>query len=61
MTIHTRRSHLDAGAGADPADKEACEGLRMDFAIVPGISWGTAPLDVQIEWRTRECDVLLKR
>jgi len=55
------RSHLDdLGSRADPADREACEGLRGDFAIVPGISWGTAPLDAQTEWRTRRCDELSK-
>ena len=55
-------SHLDDfGNRAGPLDRQACAELKMDYAIVPGISWGTAPLDAQTEWRTRRCDELQPR
>ena len=33
-----------------------CAALRAAYAVVPGVSWGTAPAEAQTEWRTRGCD-----
>ena len=36
--------------------KNWCRALRAAYAVVPGVSWGTAPAEAQTEWRTRGCD-----
>ena len=40
----------------DAADRARCAALRAAYAVVPGVSWGTAPAEAQTEWRTRGCD-----
>ena len=46
----------DARAADDAADRARCAALRAAYAVVPGVSWGTAPAEAQTEWRTRGCD-----
>ena len=46
----------DARAADDAADRARCAVLRAAYAVVPGVSWGTAPAEAQTEWRTRGCD-----
>ena len=46
------------GGVLDPAlfGDARCAALRAAYAVVPGVSWGTAPAEAQTEWRTRGCD-----
>jgi hypothetical protein len=46
----------DAREADDAADRARCAVLRAAYAVVPGVSWGTAPAEAQTEWRTRGCD-----
>ena len=46
----------DAREADDAADRARCSALRAAYAVVPGVSWGTAPAEAQTEWRTRGCD-----
>ena len=46
----------DAREADDAADRARCAALRAAYAVVPGVSWGTAPAEAQTEWRTRGCD-----
>ena len=46
----------DVRAADDAADRARCAALRAAYAVVPGVSWGTAPAEAQTEWRTRGCD-----
>ena len=46
----------DARAADDAADRARGAALRAAYAVVPGVSWGTAPAEAQTEWRTRGCD-----
>ena len=46
----------DARAADAAADRARCAALRAAYAVVPGVSWGTAPAEAQTEWRTRGCD-----
>ena len=48
----------DAREADDAADRARCAALRAAYAVVPGVSWGTAPAEAQTEWRTRGCDGL---
>ena len=52
----TARAVDDARAADDAADRARCAALRAAYAVVPGVSWGTAPAEAQTEWRTRGCD-----
>ena len=45
----------DAREADDAADRARCAALRAAYAVVPGVSWGTAPAEAQTEWRTRGC------
>jgi len=42
----------------DPADNERCAALAKAYNILPQISWGDAPNDVQLEWRALDCDAV---
>ena len=46
----------DVREADDAADRARCAALRAAYAVVPGVSWGTAPAEAQTEWRTRGCD-----
>ena len=46
----------DAREADDAADRARCAALRAAYAVVPGVSWGTAPAEAQTEWWTRGCD-----
>ena len=46
----------DAREADDAADRARRAALRAAYAVVPGVSWGTAPAEAQTEWRTRGCD-----
>eukprot|EP00634_Sargassococcus_sp_CCMP2135_P008242 CAMPEP_0198666314 /NCGR_PEP_ID=MMETSP1467-20131203/64192_1 /TAXON_ID=1462469 /ORGANISM="unid. sp., Strain CCMP2135" /LENGTH=236 /DNA_ID=CAMNT_0044402955 /DNA_START=10 /DNA_END=720 /DNA_ORIENTATION=- len=37
-------------------DSQRCAHLARTYSILPQVSWGTAPVDVQHEWRTLNCD-----
>ena len=52
----TSRAVDDAREADDAADRARCAALRAAYAVVPGVSWGTAPAEAQTEWRTRGCD-----
>ena len=52
----TNRAVDDAREADDAADRARCAALRAAYAVVPGVSWGTAPAEAQTEWRTRGCD-----
>ena len=36
-----------------------CGDLAETYSILPQISWGTAPNDIQLEWRALDCDSIL--
>mmetsp|Transcript_9399 Transcript_9399/g.30666 ORF Transcript_9399/g.30666 Transcript_9399/m.30666 type:complete len:213 (+) Transcript_9399:87-725(+) len=50
--------------GADlPSVKErmeTCQGWRLQYAVAPGVSWGSLPLDLQETWRAYDCDIYLQ-
>ena len=53
-----KKTKTSGGGVLDPAlfGDARCAALRAAYAVVPGVSWGTAPAEAQTEWRTRGCD-----
>ena len=37
-----------------------CKDWRSQYAVSPGVSWGTLPLDLQATWRDYDCDIFLQ-
>mmetsp|Transcript_27820 Transcript_27820/g.83439 ORF Transcript_27820/g.83439 Transcript_27820/m.83439 type:complete len:262 (+) Transcript_27820:1435-2220(+) len=39
---------------------EKCRQWRTEYAVSPGASWGTLPLDLQQTWRDYDCDIFVQ-
>mmetsp|Transcript_27072 Transcript_27072/g.83115 ORF Transcript_27072/g.83115 Transcript_27072/m.83115 type:complete len:219 (+) Transcript_27072:55-711(+) len=47
-----------------PSVKErsaTCLGWRTQYAVSPGVSWGSLPLELQAKWRAFDCDIYLQQ
>ena len=38
---------------------QACSMWKQDYGVIPGISWGSLPKTMQMEWKYNNCDRLV--
>ena len=38
-----------------------CQDWRLQYAVSPGVSWGSLPLDLQTQWKAFDCDIYIQR
>lgn len=44
----------------DPERAQACSMWKQDYGVIPGVSWGSLPKTMQLEWKYNNCDMLIK-
>jgi hypothetical protein len=50
----------DGQISLDPERAQACSMWKQDYGVIPGVSWGSLPKTMQLEWKYNNCDMLIK-
>lgn len=55
----TEGNERESQLSLDPERAQACSMWKQDYGVIPGISWGSLPKTMQLEWKYNNCDMLV--